>query len=111
MICFVCGIELTLADSGLLNDFKKHLKRHEVEKNEDHKKKATALLSRWAELEIGPEVQELTDVPHDLIIKANHPGMVCLETLKKRQSDPSHNVLQVHGQSTITAMFSRPRKQ
>lgn len=107
LICFVCGTDTTLADTGILNDFKKHLKRHQVEASADAKRKATALLSRWAELDLDSEEVVMTEVPLDLLIKKSHPGMVCLNTLEGRRRDPTYNVLHVHGQSTISDMLSK----
>ena len=108
ILCHVCGREIVLADSGILVDYKKHLVRHKMDKDQIIKFKAQVLLMRWAEIQSSMvEDDDLTEVPHDLVLKKKHSGMICLKTLEERIKDPSANVLRVHGQQTITAMLSR----
>ena len=51
IICYVCEKEITLGETGILLDFKKHLGRHKTDTVDlMTKSKAGDLLSRWEEL-------------------------------------------------------------
>lgn len=108
IICFICEMEITLDSTGCLFDFKKHLLRHKTDVDLMTRERATTMLARWVEVEAGVDGAELTDLPLQICIKKSHSGMICLKTLEERIRDPGHDVLRVHGQTTLTNLFKRP---